>query len=66
MAAVGSLAANLKINLRMRTPLLGFRCWLAARIISIAALILGGRLIVDLEPEIAMSQGGKAYGTVRL
>lgn len=55
---VGTITSKLVCNLRLKTPLSsGPRMWLAARLIRAAAFLLGGKMIVDLEPELIMCTG---------
>ena len=50
-ALTGTLVGTLRVNLRIRgVKFLGARGWVAAKLCTLAALILGGSMIV--EPEI--------------
>lgn len=58
MASVGTVTGSLRINLVMRRPaLLGFKVWLADHLCLLAAWVLGGRLEVELDPELTTRFG---------
>lgn len=63
---VGTITGKLACNLRLKTPLRGHRLWIAGRLIRAAAFVLGGKMIVDVEPELTMSAGDKPYKTESL
>ena len=54
---IGTMTASLKINLVMKTPVLGFRCWLAGKVCAVAAAILGGKVIIELDPQLTTRFG---------
>lgn len=58
-ATIGALTATLRLNVRFRPATLGFRMRLAAGICSIAAWLLGGRVIVDFEPTLETNWGNE-------
>ena len=49
---IGNISCGLKVNLLMRTPILGFRMSIAKLLISIAAFVLNGKLEVEVKPEL--------------
>lgn len=51
-ALVGNITCGLKVNLLMKTPMLGVRVKLAGFFVRIAAFVLGGNLEVEVKPEI--------------
>ena len=49
---LGTVIGTLRVNLRVKgTRFLGARGWIAAQLCSLAALILGGKLIVEIDPD---------------
>jgi hypothetical protein len=48
---IGNVTCGLRVHLRMKTPALGARLRVASWLCSLAAFALGGKLTVELDPE---------------